>query len=159
MICLRSKSRKRLGFQRGLAGSQTSGFLSRLELISMSKPRKKPNSRFHAFIVEPSPDFKPNNWQQTPKHYRIVSYVGPKDFRGPADAWKFLYNHDALRRGDQTRWAICLDFEGSFLIQRGSEQKAPQHKTDSLETASQASGSISRLPDCYQTPKNAAQRL
>ena len=80
----------------------------------MTKPRrlsKKTNSRFHAFVVEPSPGFKPKNWRQNPRHYRIVSYVGAKEFRGAADAWKFLYNHEALEREDQTRWAICLDFD------------------------------------------------
>lgn len=77
----------------------------------MTKLRRKPNTRFHAFVVEPSPGFEPTNWQQTPEHYRIVNYVGPKDFRGAADAWKFLFNHNALRSSQQTRWAICLDFE------------------------------------------------
>jgi len=87
----------------------------------MTKPRRKPNTRFHAFIVEPSPDFRPTNWQQTPRHYRIVSYIGPKDFRGPADAWKFLHNHEALRSGDQTRWAICVDFEVPIMNQLNPE--------------------------------------
>jgi len=96
----------------------------------MTKPRRKPNTRFHAFIVEPSPDFQPSNWQQTPRHYRIVSYAGPKDFRGPADAWKFLYNHDALQRGDQSRWAICLDFEMPIRNQIRPDDPAEKSVSD-----------------------------
>ena len=86
-------------------------------MTKLRKLNKKTNSRFHAFVVEPSPGFKPKNWRQNPQHYRIVSYVGPKEFRGSADAWKFLYNHEALERGDQTRWAICLDFDKPILDQ------------------------------------------
>ena len=108
----------------------------------MTKPRRKPSSRFHAFIVEPSPDFQPSNWQQTPRHYRIVEYVGPKGLRGPADAWKFLHNHDALHRGDQKRWAICLDFQVPIVDQLNSEDPvknrlmAHQLKSGQIETES-----------------------
>jgi len=77
----------------------------------MTKPRRKLKTRFHTFIVEPNPGFQPTNWQQTPKHYRILRYVGPEQFRGSADAWKFLHNHGALRCGNTTQWAIYLDFE------------------------------------------------
>ena len=84
-------------------------------MTKLRRLSKNSNSRFHAFVVEPSPGFKPKNWRQNPQHYRIVSYVGPKEFRGAADAWKFLFNHEALGRGDQTRWAICLDFDKPIL--------------------------------------------
>ena len=123
----------------------------------MSKPRKKPNTRFHAFIVEPSPDFEPTNWQQTPRHYRIVSYVGPKDFRGSADAWKFLYNHDALSRGDQSRWAICLDFDAPILKQRAQniedQLPEPRRPAEGIECPT---ARVPRLPASYQTPNSTA---
>jgi hypothetical protein len=80
----------------------------------MTKPRKKPATQYHAFLVEPMPGFAPNNWQQKPDHYRILEYVGPKHFKGRADAWKFLHNHDAIERGGEiTQWAIYLDFESA----------------------------------------------
>ncbi len=77
----------------------------------MTKPRRKPETRFHTFIVEPSPDFEPVNWQQTPDHYRILKYVGPEKFRGSADAWKFLHNHRVLQTGSTDQWAIYLDLD------------------------------------------------
>lgn len=77
----------------------------------MTKPRRKPKTRFHMFMVEPYPGFHPTNWQQTPKHYRILKYVGPEQFRGSADAWKFLHNHGALRSSNTNQWAIYLDLD------------------------------------------------
>ena len=86
----------------------------------MTKPRKKPNTRFHAFIVEPMPGFTPRNWRQKPDHYRILEYLGPKHFKGRADTWRFLHNHDAIEQGDTTRWAICLDFDSPWLAPMAS---------------------------------------
>ena len=81
----------------------------------MTKPRSKLPTRFHAFLVEPQPDFKPSNWRQTPEHYRIIEYVGPKHFKGRADAWKFLHNHDAIQQENVCTWAIYLDFASSIF--------------------------------------------
>lgn len=76
----------------------------------MTKPRKKPATNFHAFLVEPHPGFVPKNWRENPKHYRIIEYVGPKHFKGRADAWKFLHNHEAIHQNEVVQWAIYLDF-------------------------------------------------
>lgn len=81
----------------------------------MTKPRRKPATQFHAFLVEPMPGFAPTNWRQKPDHYRILEYVGPKHFKGSADSWKFLHNHEALLRGETQRWAIYLDFESAVF--------------------------------------------
>lgn len=86
----------------------------------MTKLRRRPATRFHAFLVEPAPGFNPNNWRQKPRHYRIVEYIGPNCFRGTADAWKFLYNHEAIQKGDTSRWALLLDFEKSSELGLGS---------------------------------------
>ena len=75
----------------------------------MTKPRRKPANCYHAFLVKPSPGFKPTNWRDKPQHYRIVEYVGPKQFRGQVDAWRFLHNHDALTNGETDLWAIYVD--------------------------------------------------
>jgi hypothetical protein len=88
----------------------------------MTKPRKKPNTRFHAFLVEPKPGFKPTNWQQNPEHYRILEYIGPKHFIGRADAWKFLHNHEQMSRNSIKSWAIYLDFKSSFLSSKPMDQ-------------------------------------
>lgn len=64
---------------------------------------------YHAFIVQPAEDFRPNSWQDIPRLYRVLEYVGAKQFRGPADAWRFLHNRAALESGDCKRWAICIE--------------------------------------------------
>lgn len=69
---------------------------------------------YHAFIVEPVGAFAPANWQGVPQSYRIVEYVGMKKYRGDADAWRFLFNReaigDAARRSQAPfkRWAIVV---------------------------------------------------
>jgi hypothetical protein len=75
----------------------------------MTFPRRKPTTSFHAFLVEPMPGFKPTNWQDKPQHYRIVEYLGPKRFKGRADAWRFLHNHEAIDSGNVGTWAIYVD--------------------------------------------------
>jgi hypothetical protein len=75
----------------------------------MTKPRKKPGIRYHALLVQPSPEFEPTNWQDKPEHYRVLEYLGPKLFRGRADAWRFLHNHQAIETGDRRSWAIYID--------------------------------------------------
>ena len=79
----------------------------------MTNFRRKPTTQFHAFIVEPTVGFKPTNWRQTPTHYRVVGYLGPKEFRGSADAWKFLHNHEAMKEEQIGEWALYLDFDKS----------------------------------------------
>jgi hypothetical protein len=75
----------------------------------MTKPRRKPATQYHAFIVEPMRGFRPRNWQDKPTHYRILEFLGPKRFKGRADAWKFLHNHQAIEQGDLSKWAIYID--------------------------------------------------
>ena len=72
----------------------------------MTKPRRKRPDSYHAFLVEPGPDFEPTNWQDKPRQYRILQYLGEKRFRGRADAWRFLHNHQALSIGNTSIWAI-----------------------------------------------------
>jgi hypothetical protein len=75
----------------------------------MTKLRKKPATQYHALLVEPTPDFSPTNWQDKPANYRIVEYLGPKQYRGRADAWRFMHNHEALENGQIETWAIYVD--------------------------------------------------
>ena len=77
--------------------------------LRMTKPRRKPATGYHAFLVEPMPGFSPTNWQDKPHHYRIVEYAGPKQFKGQVDAWRFLFNHKALANDDTRLWAIYVD--------------------------------------------------
>lgn len=78
-------------------------------IFAMTKLRKKPAPSFHAFLVEPLADFQPKNWQDKPKNYRILEYLGPKQYLGRADAWRFLHNHRALETGELQTWAIYVD--------------------------------------------------
>lgn len=75
----------------------------------MSKPRKKPASLYHALLVEPDEEFNPRNWQDKPRQYRVLEYLGPKRFLGRADAWRFLHNHQALEKGKTNVWAIHVN--------------------------------------------------
>ena len=71
-------------------------------------------ANFLALVVEPTGSFLPRNWQDIPGAYRIVEFIGHKKHRGEADAWRFLYNRDAMqpshRRSDvgPNRWAIWI---------------------------------------------------
>ena len=65
--------------------------------------------QFHAFLVEPSPGFSPNDWREQPRGYKIVSYEGPKTYRGRADAWLFMQNKFAIEDCATERWAICVN--------------------------------------------------
>ena len=91
----------------------------------MTKLRRKPSSKFHAFLVEPKPGFRPTNWRQNPEHYRIVEYVGPKMFKGSVDAWKFLHNHDEMAKESISQWAIYLDFDVSIFANQTPAKNAP----------------------------------
>lgn len=88
----------------------------------MTKPKRKPLSQFHTFLVQPEPGFEPTNWRQNPSHYRIVEYVGPQMLKGSADAWKFLHNHEAIEKGETRHWAIYLDFDQSIFPTRPAIQ-------------------------------------
>ena len=88
----------------------------------MTNFRRKPATQFHAFIVEPKPGFKPTNWRQTPTHYRIVRYLGPKEFQGSADTWKFLHNHEAIQAEQVNEWALYLDFDSAIFSAPGEVQ-------------------------------------
>ena len=89
-------------------------------LLSMTKPRRKPKTTYHAFLVEPAPGFEPSNWQQNPDYYKVVEYVGPKFFKGQADAWKFLHNHEKQNQAAIDTWAIYLDELDTQTTQLGS---------------------------------------
>ena len=65
--------------------------------------------QFHAFMVEPSPGFSPQDWRQQPRGYKIVSYEGPKNYKGRADAWLFMQNKTAIEEGFTNRWAIYVN--------------------------------------------------
>ena len=65
--------------------------------------------QFHAFLVEPQPGFSPDDWRDRPSGYRIVSYEGPLNYRGRADAWRFMQNQLAMQQGLTDRWAICVN--------------------------------------------------
>lgn len=67
-----------------------------------------PSINYHAFLVEPTGDFHPGNWQDKPSSYRIVEYLGQKKYRGDADAWRFLHNREAIRNASTQRWAIYV---------------------------------------------------
>ena len=77
----------------------------------MTKPRRRPAQRYIAFLVEPEDGFSPSGWQDIPKNYRVVEFIGPKQFRGRADAWRFLENRAALENAEQgiKRWAVVID--------------------------------------------------
>lgn len=86
----------------------------------MTKPRRKPKTTYHAFLVEPAPGFSPSNWQQNPEYYKVLHYVGPKYFKGQADAWKFLHNHEKQNQGSIDVWAIYLDDPANHTSQTAS---------------------------------------
>ena len=83
----------------------------------MTKFRKRPTQRFIALLVQPADDFVPHGWQDIPKNYRVIEYVGPKQFRGRADAWRFVENKtilDDFADGNRTnrkidRWAVVVE--------------------------------------------------
>jgi hypothetical protein len=76
-------------------------------LHSAVKKRNR-NKQFVAMVVEPSEEFVPSNWQDTPKAYRIVELAGNMKHRGDADAWRFLFNRDVMKVGPVDRWAIWV---------------------------------------------------
>jgi len=78
-------------------------------MTSVRRPPRCPTKQYHAFIVQPSEDFRPNSWQDIPRGYRVIEYRGAKQFRGSADAWRFLHNRAAIGSGDCSRWAICIE--------------------------------------------------
>ncbi len=74
----------------------------------MTKLKSRPKTRYHAFIVEPDADFAPKNWQEKPANYRVIEYLGEKEFLGRADAWRFLHNHEAIESRNFKRWAVWV---------------------------------------------------
>ncbi len=70
--------------------------------------KKNRSDQFVAMVVEPTEDFQPSNWQDTPRAYRIVELAGNKKHRGDADAWRFLFNRNAIKNGKVNRWAIWV---------------------------------------------------
>lgn len=83
----------------------------------MTKFRKRPTQRFIAFLVQPADDFRPHGWQDVPQNYRVIEYLGPKQFRGRADAWRFITNKTILEEFAESdrpqrmldRWAVVVD--------------------------------------------------
>jgi hypothetical protein len=75
----------------------------------MTAIRKRPENSYHAFLVKPSEDFCPSNWQQKPEAYQIIEYLGPRNRLGSVDAWRFMHNHQAISQGTATDgWAIYV---------------------------------------------------
>ncbi len=70
--------------------------------------KKNKYDQIVAMVVEPTEEFQPSNWQDTPRAYRIVQLAGNKKHRGDADAWRFLFNRDAMKNGQVNRWAIWV---------------------------------------------------
>lgn len=78
----------------------------------MTKLRKRPRLDYHTIIVCPEQGFDPKDWRDRPKTYSIISYEGPQQFRGRADAWRFTHNQQMLEQGNSNRWAIiCTRLE------------------------------------------------
>lgn len=85
----------------------------------MTKFRNRPAQKYIAIVVKPASDFRPTNWRDTPRNYEVLELVGPKDFRGRADAWRFVENKAELDRRKSAslnpirdaveRWAIVVD--------------------------------------------------
>ena len=74
-----------------------------------SAVKKSKTTQFVAMVVEPTANFHPSNWQDTPQSYRVVEVTGNKKHRGEADAWRFLFNRDALKaNGSIRRWGIWV---------------------------------------------------
>jgi hypothetical protein len=59
-------------------------------------------------LVRPVGEFNAKNWQDQPKRFAIVQEVSKTPSRGKADAWRFLFNHQALSSGSVQVWAIWL---------------------------------------------------
>jgi hypothetical protein len=78
----------------------------------MTKLRKPPKLDYHTLIVQPEEGFDPKDWRDKPESYSILSYEGPEQFRGRADAWRFTHNREVLESGKPERWAIvCTRLE------------------------------------------------
>lgn len=86
----------------------------------MTKPRTKTRG-YLTFVVEPTSDFTPTNWQEVPASYRIVEFSGAKRLLGEADSWKFLHNQAALRQNSLSSWAIHISVRSADASARLSE--------------------------------------
>ena len=75
-----------------------------MSILSTSNIR----NRYRCYLVQPTCDFKPTNWQQRPTRFKIVSRVDTTNRRGKADAAKFLHNTDAMNQGDVESWYVVL---------------------------------------------------
>jgi hypothetical protein len=75
----------------------------------MTKLKSRPKVHYQAFLVEPEPDFAPKNWRDKPRSFRVIEYIGAKQFLGRADAWRFLHNHKALESNQTKVWAIVVE--------------------------------------------------
>lgn len=76
----------------------------------MTKFRTPFRLDYHTLIVRPSAGFNPQDWRDKPNSYTIISYEGPEQLRGRADAWCFSYNRTRLQAPES--WAIvCTQLE------------------------------------------------
>ena len=73
----------------------------------MTAIRKRNKTDYHAFLVEPTEDFCPSNWQQKPESYRIIKYLGPRNRLGQrrrvavhAQSRRHPARHGGRRLGD-----------------------------------------------------------
>ena len=63
---------------------------------------------FRCYLVQPTGDFKPTNWRQRPKRFKIVSRIDTTPRRGKADAAKFLHNLGAMTQSSIDSWYVVL---------------------------------------------------
>jgi len=64
--------------------------------------------QYRLYLVRPTGDFQPTNWQQKPTRFKIVSRIDTTARRGKADAARFLYNIDAIKRPSIDSWYVVL---------------------------------------------------
>ena len=75
----------------------------------MTKLRNRPKLNFHTLIVRPGDDFHPQDWRDRPKNYQVIEYGGAEQFRGRADAWRFMFNRKQMQQDRFDRWAIVCE--------------------------------------------------
>ena len=78
----------------------------------MTSLRRRPKMAYHTLIVKPCDGFNPRDWREKPESYSVLSYEGPEQLRGRADAWRFMFNQEQLNQGQPKQWAIvCSQLE------------------------------------------------
>ena len=84
----------------------------------MTRFRPRPPAEYLLLIVVPETGFGPDNWQQSPRQYRVIRSAGTAALRGQADAWKFLFNQARLRSGSPDTWAVVVPIDQAREVVR-----------------------------------------